>query len=62
MTSTQNTMYDTAKMVFARVPKVTDVEIKMPNIHYFMADLTKLRIPNNGEVSLLINYEMITYV
>lgn len=46
---TQNMMYDTAKVVFARVPKINDVEIRMPNIHYYVADLLKL--PNSGEVS-----------
>ncbi len=44
-------MYNTAKVVFARVPKVNDVEIRMPNIHYYVADLSKLKLPNSGEVS-----------
>ncbi|XP_064395105.1 uricase-like [Halichondria panicea] len=46
--SVQNMMYDTAKVVFARVPKINDVEIRMPNIHYYVADLLKL--PNSGEL------------
>ena len=46
----QNTMYDTSKVVFARVPKINDVEIRMPNIHYYVADLSKLKVPNSGEV------------
>ncbi len=47
---TQNTMFKTAKVVFARAPKITDVEIDMPNIHYYVADLSKLKLPNSGEV------------
>jgi len=47
-------MYDTAKLIFARVPSITDVEIKMPNIHYFVADLSKLKIPNSGEVRITV--------
>ena len=47
-------MFDTAKLIFARVPKVNDVEIHMPNIHYYVADLSKLRVPNNGEVCVCV--------
>ena len=43
-------MYEVSKAVFSRVPKVNSVEIHMPNIHYFVADLSKLHVPNSGEV------------
>lgn len=47
-------MFNTAKVIFARAPKITDVEIRMPNIHYYVADLSKLHIPNSGEVSVSV--------
>ncbi len=47
-------MCDTAKLIFARVAEVTSVDIEMPNIHYFMADLRKLNIPISGEVCVCV--------
>lgn len=53
--SVQNTMFETAKVVFSRVPNVKSIEIHMPNIHYFTADLSKLGVPNSGELLLPSN-------
>ena len=43
-------MHDISKLIFNRVAKISSVEIHMPNIHYFTADLSKLNEPNSGEV------------
>lgn len=48
--SVQKTMYDTSQVIFSRVPKISAVEIQMPNIHYYVADLSKLQLPNQGDL------------
>ena len=53
--SVQKTMYDTSQVIFSRVPKINTVEIQMPNIHYYVADLSKLQLPNQGDVSITIS-------
>jgi urate oxidase len=49
----QKTMYDMSQVIFSRIPKINAVEIQMPNIHYYIADLSKLQLPNQGEVRVL---------
>ena len=46
----QKTMNDMSQVIFSRAPKINMVDIQMPNIHYFVGDLSKLQIPNQGEV------------
>ena len=47
----QNTMYEMAKLVFFRLPHIQSMELHLPNIHYFKADLSKFNITNSaGEV------------
>jgi len=44
-------MYEMAKLVFFRLPHIQSMELHLPNIHYFKADLSKFNIPNSaGEV------------
>jgi len=45
-------MFDTAKLIFARISEVSSVDIEMPNIHYFTGDLRKLDVPMSGEVGV----------
>ena len=46
-------MFEAAKSIFGKVPSIKSVDIQMPNIHYFTADLSKLQETNNGDVSTL---------
>ncbi|XP_048832735.1 uricase [Brienomyrus brachyistius] len=50
--SVQKTIYDTQLLVLSRVPQVEEIEIVMPNQHYFTIDMTKLGISNKDEVLL----------
>lgn len=43
-------MFLVAESIFAKVPSIGEVDIEMPNIHYFVADLKKIGVPNSGEV------------
>lgn len=49
-TYSQNTIYEAAAKVLSQLPSLHSVELHMPNIHYFTADLSKLGIANTGEV------------
>ena len=46
----QKTIYDAGNLILTRLPVLDQVEIHMPNIHYFPADLSKLGMHNDGEV------------
>nr|XP_055039302.1 uricase [Misgurnus anguillicaudatus] len=50
--SVQKTLYDTQVLVLDRVPEVEEIEIIMPNQHYFIIDMTKLGLSNRDEVYL----------
>lgn len=50
--SIQNTMFETSKMIFSKVAAIQSVDMEMPNIHYFVADLKKINVPNTGELLL----------
>ncbi|KAM3620554.1 uncharacterized protein V6R79_025275 [Siganus canaliculatus] len=50
--SVQKTLYETQVMVLDRVPEVDEIEIVMPNQHYFTIDMTKMGLTNNDEVLL----------
>ena len=43
-------MFQTSELIFNRVASVNSVDMEMPNIHYYVADLKKIGIPNSGEV------------
>ncbi|XP_038063530.1 uricase-like [Patiria miniata] len=46
----QQTLYQAAQQMMAKVPQVEQVELEMPNIHYFFADLKKIGMENSGEI------------
>ncbi|XP_076880459.1 uricase [Brachyhypopomus gauderio] len=50
--SVQKTLYDTQVLVLDRLPEIEEIEIIMPNQHYFTIDMTKMGISNNDEVLL----------
>ncbi|XP_028259116.1 uricase [Parambassis ranga] len=50
--SVQKTLYDTQVLVLNRVPEVDEIEIVMPNQHYFTIDMTKMGLVNKDEVLL----------
>ncbi|XP_008294859.1 uricase [Stegastes partitus] len=50
--SVQKTLYDTQVLVLGRLPEVDEIEIVMPNQHYFTIDMTKMGLSNKDEVLL----------
>uniref|UniRef100_A0AAQ5WZ19 Uricase n=1 Tax=Amphiprion ocellaris TaxID=80972 RepID=A0AAQ5WZ19_AMPOC len=50
--SVQKTLYETQVLVLGRLPEVDEVEIVMPNQHYFTIDMTKMGLKNQDEVLL----------
>ncbi|XP_051930605.1 uricase isoform X1 [Hippocampus zosterae] len=53
--SVQKTLYDTQVLVLTRAPEVDEIEIIMPNNHYFNIDMTKMGIENKAEVLLPVD-------
>ncbi|XP_029356787.1 uricase [Echeneis naucrates] len=50
--SVQKTLYDAQVLVLNRIPEVEEIEIVMPNQHYFTIDMTKMGLNNKDEVLL----------
>lgn len=50
--SVQKTLYEAQVMVLDRVPVIEEIEIVMPNQHYFTIDMTKMGLSNKDEVLL----------
>jgi len=50
--SVQKTLYDTQVLILDRIPEVDEIEIVMPNQHYFTIDMTKMGLNNQDEVLL----------
>ncbi|XP_051232281.1 uricase [Dicentrarchus labrax] len=50
--SVQKTLYETQVLVLDRVLEVDEIEIIMPNQHYFTIDMTKMGLNNKDEVLL----------
>uniref|UniRef100_A0A3P9LFC4 Uricase n=1 Tax=Oryzias latipes TaxID=8090 RepID=A0A3P9LFC4_ORYLA len=50
--SVQKTLYETQLLVLDRIPEVEEIEIVMPNQHYFTIDMTKMGLVNKDEVYL----------
>lgn len=50
--SVQKTLYDAQVLVLDRIPEVDEIEIVMPNQHYFTIDMTKMGLVNKDEVLL----------
>ncbi|XP_069795439.1 uricase isoform X1 [Narcine bancroftii] len=53
--SIQKSLYEAQCLSLSRVPEMEEIEIIMPNKHYFMIDMTKFGIPNNNEVLLPVD-------
>ncbi|XP_058394376.1 uricase [Diceros bicornis minor] len=50
--SVQKTLYDIQVLSLSRVPEIEDIEISLPNIHYFNIDMSKMGLINKEEVLL----------
>uniref|UniRef100_A0A2K6T0L5 Uricase n=1 Tax=Saimiri boliviensis boliviensis TaxID=39432 RepID=A0A2K6T0L5_SAIBB len=50
--SVQKTLYDIQVLSLSRVPEIDDMEISLPNIHYFNIDMSKMGLINKEEVLL----------
>lgn len=50
--SVQNTMFLTSELIFNKLACIDCMDMEMPNIHYFVADLKKISVPNAGELLL----------
>nr|KAF6378814.1 hypothetical protein mMyoMyo1_009716 [Myotis myotis] len=50
--SVQKTLYDIQVLSLSRVPEIEDMEISLPNIHYFNIDMSKMGLVNKDEVLL----------
>lgn len=50
--SVQKTLYDIQVLSLSRVPEIADMEISLPNIHYFNIDMSKMGLINKQEVLL----------
>ena len=50
--SVQRTLYETGELALARVPVISRIELKMPNVHFLNLDLTKLGRPGQKAVLL----------
>jgi urate oxidase len=50
--SVQRTLYEIGELALARVPAVSRIELKMPNVHFLGLDLTKLGRPGQKTVLL----------
>ncbi|XP_019269522.1 uricase isoform X2 [Panthera pardus] len=50
--SVQKTLYDIQVHSLSRVPEIEDMEISLPNIHYFNIDMSKMGLINKEEVLL----------
>ncbi|XP_031506217.1 uricase isoform X3 [Papio anubis] len=47
--SVQKTLYDIQVLSLSRVPEIEDMEISLPNIHYFNIDMSKMGLINKEE-------------
>ncbi|XP_072294709.1 uricase [Eucyclogobius newberryi] len=50
--SVQKTLYESQVMALDRLPEIEEIEIVMPNQHYFTIDMTKMGLSNKDEVLL----------
>ncbi|QJE96060.1 urate oxidase [Luteolibacter luteus] len=50
--SVQRTLFEIGELALARVPHISRIELKMPNVHFLSLDLTKLSRPNQNAVLL----------
>ncbi|XP_043936164.1 uricase-like [Protopterus annectens] len=50
--SVQKTLYDAQVLSLKKVPEIEEIEIVMPNKHYFTIDMSKMGLSNKDEVLL----------
>ncbi|XP_027729746.1 uricase-like isoform X3 [Vombatus ursinus] len=50
--SVQKTLYDIQVSSLSQTPEIEDMEISLPNIHYFTIDMSKMGLINKDEVLL----------
>ncbi|CAN9500366.1 unnamed protein product [Ophioblennius macclurei] len=50
--SVQKTLYESQVLALDRLPELEEIEIVMPNQHYFTIDMTKMGLDNKDEVLL----------
>ncbi|XP_028919868.1 uricase-like [Ornithorhynchus anatinus] len=50
--SVQKTLYDIQVLALSRISEIDDMEISLPNIHYFTIDMTKMGLINKDQVLL----------
>uniref|UniRef100_A0A7N4V2K8 Uricase n=1 Tax=Sarcophilus harrisii TaxID=9305 RepID=A0A7N4V2K8_SARHA len=50
--SVQKTLYDIQVLSLSQIPEIEDMEISLPNIHYFTIDMSKMGLINKDEVLL----------
>ncbi|XP_033642931.1 uricase-like [Asterias rubens] len=50
--SVQQTLYLSAQKMMAKINQIDQVELEMPNVHYFLADLKKIGMENNDEIMM----------
>ncbi|KAG9482949.1 uricase-like [Eleutherodactylus coqui] len=48
--SVQKTLYDMQVLILSHVPEIEEIEITLPNKHYYIFDLSKLGLTNNNEI------------
>ncbi|CAL1593565.1 unnamed protein product [Knipowitschia caucasica] len=53
--SVQKTLYEAQVMVLGQLPEIEEIEIVMPNQHYFTIDMTKMGLSNKDEVLLALD-------
>ncbi|XP_073500100.1 uricase-like isoform X2 [Phyllobates terribilis] len=50
--SVQKTLYDIQVLCLSRIPEIEEVEVILPNKHYFTIDLSKFNLSNKDEILL----------
>ncbi|KAI4549380.1 hypothetical protein MG293_001710 [Ovis ammon polii] len=53
--SVQKTLYDTQVLSLSQLPQIEDMEISLPNIHYFNIDMSKMGLINKEEADALLS-------
>ncbi|XP_032884970.1 uricase-like [Amblyraja radiata] len=53
--SVQKSLYEAECLSLSRLPEIEEIEIIMPNKHYFTIDMSKFGIPKNNEVLLPVD-------
>nr|XP_020844349.1 uricase-like isoform X3 [Phascolarctos cinereus] len=57
--SIQKTLYDIQVLSVSQNPEIEDMEISLPNIHYFTIDMSKMGLINKDETLLLLSLSLL---